>query len=78
LFGSSLPSALGWLVATKVYSGLGADFVMESITLIDWVVSEIVAIAPTIVKLCLARPEKVRKQAARSRYPESSPVRPSY
>jgi hypothetical protein len=24
-----------WLVATKVYSGLGADFVMESITLID-------------------------------------------
>jgi hypothetical protein len=22
-----------WLVATKVYSGLGADFVMESITL---------------------------------------------
>ena len=24
-----------WLVATKVYSGLGADFVMESISLID-------------------------------------------
>jgi hypothetical protein len=35
LFGSSLPSALGWLVTTKVYSGTGADIVMESITLID-------------------------------------------
>src|SRR5713101_1746108 len=33
MFGSSLPSALGWLVATKVYSGTGADIVMESITL---------------------------------------------
>src|ERR1035437_10172692 len=35
LFGSSLPSALGWLVTTKVYSGTGADIVMESITLIE-------------------------------------------
>ena len=35
MFGSSLPSALGWLVATKVYSGTGADIVMESITLTD-------------------------------------------
>jgi hypothetical protein len=34
MFGSSLPSALGWLVTTKVYSGTGADIVMESITLI--------------------------------------------
>jgi hypothetical protein len=33
MFGSSLPSALGWLVTTKVYSGTGADIVMESITL---------------------------------------------
>jgi len=33
LFGSSLPSALGWLLATKVYSGTGADIVMESISL---------------------------------------------
>src|SRR5271157_5974610 len=33
IFGSSLPSALGWLVATKVYSGPGADIVMESIAL---------------------------------------------
>jgi hypothetical protein len=33
LFGSFLPSALGWLVATKVYSGTGADIVMESIAL---------------------------------------------
>src|SRR5260370_4934774 len=32
MFGSSLPSALGWLVTTKVYSGTGADIVMESIT----------------------------------------------
>jgi hypothetical protein len=32
MFGSSLPSALGWLVATKVYSGTGADIVMESIS----------------------------------------------
>jgi hypothetical protein len=31
MFGSSLPSALGWLVTTKVYSGTGADIVMESI-----------------------------------------------
>jgi hypothetical protein len=35
MFGSSLPSALGWLVTTKVYSGTGADIVMESITLTD-------------------------------------------
>ena len=35
MFGSSLPSALGWLVATKVYSGTGADIVMESISLVD-------------------------------------------
>jgi hypothetical protein len=35
MFGSSLPSALGWLVTTKVYSGTGADIVMESISLID-------------------------------------------
>src|ERR1039458_7269316 len=35
MFGSSLPSALGWLLATKVYSGTGADIVMESITLVD-------------------------------------------
>jgi hypothetical protein len=42
LFGSSLPSALGWLVATKVYSGLGADFVMESISRFDrWSLSAI-------------------------------------
>ena len=27
------PSALGWLLATKVYSGTGADIVMESIEL---------------------------------------------
>jgi hypothetical protein len=33
MFGSSLPSALGWLVTTKVYSGTGADIVMESISL---------------------------------------------
>ena len=33
MFGSSLPSALGWLVTTKVYSRTGADIVMESITL---------------------------------------------
>jgi hypothetical protein len=36
LFGSSLPSALGWLVTTKVYSGTGADIVMESITPTTW------------------------------------------
>ena len=30
-----------WLVATKVYSGTGADIVMESITLIDPVVGEV-------------------------------------
>src|ERR1700681_360788 len=35
MFGSSLPSALGWLVTTKVYSGTGADIVMESIAPID-------------------------------------------
>jgi hypothetical protein len=35
MFGSSLPSALGWLVTTKVYSGTGADIVMESIALTD-------------------------------------------
>jgi hypothetical protein len=35
MFGSSLPSALGWLVTTKVYSGTGADIVMESITLTE-------------------------------------------
>ena len=35
MFGSFLPSALGWLVATKVYSGTGADIVMESITRFD-------------------------------------------
>src|ERR1039457_2012190 len=39
MFGSSLPSALGWLVTTKVYSGTGADIVMESITVIDLVSS---------------------------------------
>ena len=33
MFGSSLPSALGWLATTEVYSGTGADIVMESITL---------------------------------------------
>jgi hypothetical protein len=32
MFGSFLPSALGWLVATKVYSATGADIVMESIS----------------------------------------------
>ena len=37
MFGSSLPSALGWLVTTKVYSGTGADIVMESISLTDHV-----------------------------------------
>src|ERR1017187_5784612 len=36
MFGSSLPSALGWLLATKVYSGTGADIVMESISLFDF------------------------------------------
>src|SRR5208282_2444955 len=35
IFGSSLPSALGWLVTTKVYSGTGADIVMESIPLVE-------------------------------------------
>jgi hypothetical protein len=34
MFGSFLPGL--WLVGTtKVYSGIGADIVMESITLID-------------------------------------------
>jgi hypothetical protein len=35
LFGSFLPSLFGWFGTTKVYSGLGADIVMESITLIE-------------------------------------------
>jgi hypothetical protein len=35
MFGSSLPSALGWLATTKVYSGTGADIVMESIALVE-------------------------------------------
>jgi hypothetical protein len=39
MFGSSFPSALAWLVATKVYSGTGADIVMESSSLIDTVLS---------------------------------------
>jgi hypothetical protein len=34
MFGSFLPS-LGWLGTTKVYSGVGADIVMESNTLFD-------------------------------------------
>jgi hypothetical protein len=32
LFGSFLPSLFGWFGTTKVYSGLGADILMESIT----------------------------------------------
>ena len=43
MFGSFLPSALGWLVATKVYSATGADIVMESITLIDLAVIQTTA-----------------------------------
>jgi hypothetical protein len=35
MFGSFLPSALGCLVASKIYSATGADIVMESITLIE-------------------------------------------
>jgi hypothetical protein len=30
-----LPSLFGWFGTTKVYSGVGADIVMESITLTD-------------------------------------------
>jgi hypothetical protein len=29
------PEPVGWLSTTKLYSGVGADIVMESITLID-------------------------------------------
>ena len=29
------PEPFGWFGTTKVYSGVGADIVMESITLID-------------------------------------------
>jgi hypothetical protein len=35
MFGSFLPSLLVGFATTKVYSGVGADIVMESITLID-------------------------------------------
>jgi hypothetical protein len=35
MFGSFLPSRLVGFGTTKVYSGLGADIVMESISLID-------------------------------------------
>jgi hypothetical protein len=35
MFGSFLPSLVGWLCYHQPYSGVGADIVMESITLID-------------------------------------------
>jgi hypothetical protein len=35
------PEPFGWFGTTKVYSGVGADIVMESITLLDLVVCEI-------------------------------------
>jgi hypothetical protein len=41
MFGSFLPSRLVGFGTTKVYSGLGADIVMESISLIEGVLSVI-------------------------------------
>jgi hypothetical protein len=32
IVGSSLPSLFGWFGTTKVYSGVGADIVVESLT----------------------------------------------
>jgi hypothetical protein len=34
------PEPVGWLSTTQLYSGLGADIVMESITLIDPVLGQ--------------------------------------
>ena len=41
MFGSFLPSLLVGFSTTKVYSGVGADIVMESITPIDRIVGVI-------------------------------------
>jgi hypothetical protein len=43
------PEPVGWLSTTKLYSGVGADIVMESITLIDLVVGCKRLIVPAIV-----------------------------
>ena len=51
MFGSFLPSLVGWLCYHQPYSGVGADIVMESITPIDRVLSVIGLISPVTTAL---------------------------
>jgi hypothetical protein len=64
MFGSSLPSALGWLVTTKVYPGTGADIVMESIapTTVDWCYGDITSTIANVSTLPVSGRGEVLKQ----------------